>query len=378
MPPETVTTVPTELRWWRRIPYYRAVAVYVTLRLTTLAVTSIADIFTHHGLVSDLSNWDGVWFLRAVSHGYPSHLPMAAGHVLASPIALFPLFPLLIRTIADVTFLSASVVGLLISGVTGLGAVVAIGRLTNEFTDTERAERAALLFAVAPGGFVFNLIYNEGIVISLVALGLIALLRRRWLVAGALGALATAASPVGLVFVVCCAASSFVAVRRDRDWRSLFAPILAPTGFAAWMIYLWIHTGNVRAWQLTERGGWNSYPSLVYPFRIVGTFITNPLAPTMTGQILFFGTLLSVAGLVIAFRERLPFELLSYASCSVVLFAVSSPVGLRPRFVMLAFPLTIAVASRWSGRRFHLVVAGSVILLLLMTYETLTSFAVFP
>ncbi len=50
-----------------------------------------------------------------------------------------------------------------------------------------------------------------------------------------------------------------------RWWR----PLLAPLGFVAYMAYLWRHTGEPLAWRLTERGGWHSYPSLTYPFRIV-------------------------------------------------------------------------------------------------------------
>jgi hypothetical protein len=82
--------------------------------------------------------------------------------------------------------------------------------------------------------------------------------------------------------------------------------------------------------------------------------------------------------LVIAFRERMPFELLTYATVAVLFFAISSPVSLRPRFIMLVFPLTIAAATKWSGRKFCVVFAVSVVLLVLMTYETLTSYAVFP
>jgi hypothetical protein len=375
---EPAVTMLVARHWWQRIPYNRAVALYVLVRLATLLLVAMVDLFNHHGIVNDLSTWDGAWFLKAVYHGYPSHLPMAAGHVLANPIALFPLFPLLIRSLADVTQMSAPVIGLIVSAVAGLAAVIGVGKITNEYTTHDRAERAALLFAVAPGSFVFSLIYNEGIVITLAAIGLIALMRRRWLVAGAMGAVATLTSPVGLVFCICCAGAALVAIQRNREWRSLIAPALAPLGFVAYMVYLWIHTGNLRAWQLTERDGWNSFPSLLYPIRILGKFISNPLSPTMTGQMLFFGMVVSVILLVIAFRERMPFELLTYATVAVLFFAISSPVSLRPRFIMLVFPLTIAAATKWSGRKFCVVFAVSVVLLVLMTYETLTSYAVFP
>ena len=137
-------------------------------------------------------------------HGYPAHLPMAGGHVAANPIAFFPLFPLLVRAI-DLTGLPAGVVG---------------ARAQRRHRRDRRLRRRAswpadwpatapdcgprCCFAVFPGTFAFSLAYSEGIVITCVSLGLLALLDRRWWLAGVLGAVATAASPVALAFVVSC------------------------------------------------------------------------------------------------------------------------------------------------------------------------------
>ncbi|HUX03760.1 MAG TPA: mannosyltransferase family protein [Acidimicrobiales bacterium] len=362
------------IRW----PFATAVLTYLSVRVLTLATVLVADLFTHSGVIRDLSIWDGSWFLKAVEHGWPSQLPMAHGHVLANPVAFFPLLPLTIRALAAATPFSPAVAGLIVSALSGLTAVVAIGRLTEEFAGRQRAERAALLFAVAPGSFVFSLIYAEGLVLTFIALGLVALLRGRWWMAGVLGALASAASPVGLAFAVSCAVVAIVAIYRERAWSALLAPILAPTGFLAWMLYLWAHTHTLQAWRLTERGGWQSYPSLAYPWHIVTQFLFNPVSPTLTGHILFWGTVVSVLGVVVMFREHQPLAVLAYGISAVVMFAVSAPVGLRPRFVMLAFPIIIAAATRWTGWRYRLVLTASALVLALMSFETLSSYAVFP
>ena len=359
-------------------PFSRAVLAYLAARAFTLGVVALADLWTHHSWVSDLSTWDGAWFLKAVYHGWPSQLPIVNGHVGASPVAFFPLLPLVIRGLADVSGLGAATVGIIVSGVSGLGAVYAVGALTRHFAGVAKAERAALLFALSPGSFVFSLIYAEGLLIVFTALGLLALLQRRWLVAGVLGALASITSPVGLAFAASCAVTALVATWREREWQALVAPLLAPMGFVAWMFYLWRHTGTLMAWRETERHGWNSFPSLAYPFRILTKFLFNPLSPTMTGQILFWGTVVAIGLSVLMFRERQPLAVLAYGLSAVVLFAISSPVGLRPRFLMLAFPLTIAAATRWEGKKFAVALALSVAGLALMTIETLTSWAVFP
>ena len=53
-----------------------------------------------------LYRWDGKWFVKAATHGYPSQLPMHDGHVVSNTIAFFPVFPLVIRGLADITSIS--------------------------------------------------------------------------------------------------------------------------------------------------------------------------------------------------------------------------------------------------------------------------------
>lgn len=373
-----VASAPTRWARWARSPYAPGLALYGAARIVTLAAVAIGDLVRHHSFVGSLSTWDGAWFLRAADHGWPSHLPTVGGHVAGSPIAFFPLFPLLLRGLHEVTGLSTAVAGLWVSALSGAVAVVAVGRLARFVADEDVARRAAILFALSPGGFVFSLIYNEGIVIALSAAVLWALMTRRWLLAGALGALATGTSPAALILAGVAVWTAARAIHLRREWRALAAPAIIPAGFLAWTGYLWAHTGTPRAWQLTERGGWNSYPSLLYPVRVIGKFVTNPLSPTMTGQILVAGTVVAVAGLVLLYREHLSVELVLYSTLAVGLFAISAPVGLRPRFLMLVFPLVIAAAARWRGRAFLVVSSVSALGLVLMSVETLHSWAVFP
>ena len=353
--------------------------VYLAARGLTLLGLTVAKVFIHHdSLWSQLYRWDGKWFVHVVTRGYPSSLPLSHGHVAGSTIAFFPVFPLLIRGLSDLTTLEPVVAAEIISAVTGLMATLAVGMLTCQFAGEQKATRAALLFAVFPGTFAFSLMYSEGIAITCIALGLVALLRHRWWLAGLLGLVATATTPIALAFVVSCAWSAERAIRRDRTWPSLAAPVLAPLGFIAYMVYLWVHTGQLNAWRLAEQGGWKSYPSLAYPVHIVTTFLADPLRPTLTGQLLFAGTAITVVAAVVAIRQHQPGPVLIYGLLAAVIAAASAAVGLRPRFIMLAFPLIIAVATRLRGRAYDGVFALSLAGLGAMTYLELFSGAVFP
>ncbi len=368
----------SRVRRFRRWFLFWPVVAYLVARVVTVAALLVADVADHRGLAGQLAKWDGTWFLRAAAQGWPRHVPMAHGHVAASTIAFFPLFPIAIRWLSSATFLSPLLVGLFISAVTGLTAVVAIGLLVRRFAGSQRATRATLLFVLFPGTFVFSLVYSEGILLTCVALGLVALLERRWLLAGLLGLVATSTSPIALAFVLSCAWCAGWSAWRDRSFRPLVAPVLAPLGFVACMVWFWQHTGVLDAWTLTERGGWNSSPSLLYPLRVLATFVRNPLSPTMTGQILVAGTVVAVIGGVLAIRQRQPAPVLIYGLAAAALAAISSPVGLRPRFVMLAFPLVVAYGTRLRGRAYIGALVLSAGALLAMSALEFASWAVFP
>ena len=387
--PSTVDTLtaqdpcpPTKAHGWvrrvRRSFLFWPVVAYVAARVATVAALLVADGFDHRSLTGELARWDGTWFLRAAEQGWPRHLPMADGHVAANTVAFFPVFPLAIRWLSSATTLSPLAVGLTISAATGLTAVVAIGLLVRRFAGSRPATRATLLFVLFPGTFAFSLAYNEGIVLTCVALGLVALLERRWWLAGLLGLLATATSPIALAFVLSCAWCAGWAAWRDRSVRPLVAPVLAPLGFVAYMGWLWRHTGVLDAWRQTEQGGWHSSTSLSYPFHVLGTFARDPLRPTQTGQILVAGTAVAVIGAVLAIRQRQPAPVLIYGLAAAVLAAIASPVGLRPRFVMLAFPLVVAYGTRLRGRAYVGVLVASAALLVAMSWLEFASWAVFP
>jgi hypothetical protein len=354
------------------------VAAYVLARVVTLAALLVIDLVSHHSLSGRLARWDGTWFLQAAEQGWPRHLPMTNGHVAANTTAFFPVFPLAIRWLSLDGTLSPLVVGVVISGVTGLTAVVAIGLLVRRFAGSERAMRATLLFAVFPGTFAFSLVYAEGIVLTCIALGLVALLDRRWWLAGLLGLVASATSPIALAFFLSCAWCAGWAAWRDRSVRPLIAPVLAPLGFVAYMGWLWRHTGVLNAWRVTEQGGWRSTTSFSYPFHVLGTFVRNPLSPTLTGQILVVGTVVAVIGAVLAIRQRQPAPVLIYGIAAAGLAAIASPVGLRPRFIMLAFPLVVAYGTRLRGRAYTGALVVSIASLVAMTALEFVSWAVFP
>jgi hypothetical protein len=356
----------------------RPIVIYLASRVVTLAALAIATPFSHDSILGEINLWDSRWFIRAAQFGWPSHLPHVDGHVAGNTIAFFPLFPLTIRWLSSLTGLSLLTSGIIISATTGLTAIVGVWALVRHYTDQAAADRATLLVAMFPGTFVLSMVYSEGIVVTCLAFGLLALLQRRWLLAGILGLLATATSPIALAFEVSCLWCAYQEIARSRNWRALTAPVLAPLGFVAYQVWLWAHTGNLLAWRLTERGGWKSYPSLAWPIHLVVLFVRDPISTNRQQDLLFVGVVVTAVAVMVALRSRMPMPMLLYGLSAALLAFVAAPVGLRPRFIFLAFPLIIAVGTWLRGKAYVAVLAASTLLLGVLMAYTVISFTIFP
>src|SRR5207253_1167110 len=121
-------------------------------------------------------------------------------------------------------------------------------RLLARIWGREVADRGTALFCFFPGSFVLSMVYSEPLMLALAIGCLLALLDRRWLVAGVLAGLATGVRPNAVALVAACAWAAAVAIVKRREWRALVAPLLAPAGLVAFFAFLWARTGRPDAW----------------------------------------------------------------------------------------------------------------------------------
>ncbi|MCZ7627603.1 MAG: mannosyltransferase family protein [Microthrixaceae bacterium] len=178
-----------------------------------------------------LTSWDGYYYLDIAENGYPDHVPTtSAGETAQSSVSFFPLYPALTAAADAVTPGSAVTAALLITTTAAFAAMLLLRELVRSISGTQAAERAAIMFAVFPGAFVFSFAYTEALVLALSMGALLAVRRGRWLIAGVLAALATATRPDAVVLMFPLAWSAYRAIRTDHDWRALLAPALAPVG----------------------------------------------------------------------------------------------------------------------------------------------------
>ncbi|MBP9918118.1 MAG: hypothetical protein KBF43_05965, partial [Dermatophilaceae bacterium] len=105
--------------------------------------------------------WDGEWYDKIATSGYPATLPLdAAGGVQQNPWAFYPVFPLLSRAVMFVTGLPFTVVGSTVALVLGFGAAVALGTLVKDSIGRSGALAVVTVYAVFPSSPALQLAYT--------------------------------------------------------------------------------------------------------------------------------------------------------------------------------------------------------------------------
>lgn len=373
---EPVTVVPPRLR--RPAGLALPLAAFAASRLLTLAATGLAVVHKSGLTALDaFRTWDSVWYVNAAADGYPHHVPPGIDGAAQSTLGFFPLLPLLVRGVGRTTGLPYWVSGLVVTTVCSAAAVVAVWLFARHLVGEAAADRAATLFAFFPGAMVFGFVYAEPLLVALAAGCLMALLRRQWVLAGVLAALASAARPTGIILAVCCAVEAGRVVMARRAWRAMAAPALAPLGLVAFFGFLHHHTGDARAYMDSQQRGWGQKLDLGDPIHQISAVLARPWADK--------NMLVAVAGMafivgcgILLVRLRPPLAVLIYTGGVVAMAVFSVTTGAHPRFVLVAFPLFVALGARLRGAAFTCVVSLSAVLLVVLTVVTVTTVYVTP
>ena len=344
-----------------------AALVYIATRVLLLVVAVANGSLRHAGLLNELSWWDGLLYRQLAHNGYPALVP----HV-RSTLGFFPLFPLVMWPLGHAiawgtsqSFVTGlSIAGLIISGIGGLIMTVLVQKLATDWWGEHAGRRAVVLFCLFPGSVVFSMVYAEGIALPLAAGCILALQRRRWLLAGVLAGIATAVEPEAVVLVGVCAVSAIVELRRrgfTLGRRSLVAPLLSVTGVGGFAIYLWVHTGTPFAYTDAQRYGWNEKAD---PFALVHLTrsLLNEISfshfnhPTINLNLVvgLAGALLLIVAWVLLLRIRRTVSIEAFVwTLGVTYLAVTSEyTPPNPRLLITAFPAVIVPAYYLRGRAF--------------------------
>jgi hypothetical protein len=274
---------------------------------------------------------DGLWFRAIALDWYDRH--DGVGGIAEYPF--FPLFPgaggLLVRLGLPLT--------VALAGLSWAGALVAMAGarlLAQRHLGAGAARLTPWVIALAPGALSLVLGYSDSFYLAALIWAVLAADQRRWWLAGALAAAATASRPNGAIAMFAVVAVAIGLGAKRRDFVALILPSML--FLLAWMAYLWQTTGDALLFW-TAKSGWVE--------KTVVEFVSDPLEQRLA---LFHMAWLAIflVPYLMRFRRQPP------AWAVVVVLGVLPALALGvvgvARYAILAFPLPIAAADLLSER----------------------------
>ncbi|MCA1274886.1 hypothetical protein LCE32_33445 [Streptomyces sp. 7G] len=294
--------------------------------------------------------WDSVWYQRIAEHGYRYTVTLPDGSV-HSDLAFFPLLPALERAVSAVTPLTLGGAGLLVAWTAGLLAAWGIFAVGSRLRGRRTGVVLAALWGVYPTAFVQSMAYTETLFTALAAWALYAVLKGRWIVAGALCVLAGLTRPSAAALIAALAITAAVTLVREyrderrvgpvlrRNARMIAGVALAPLGWLAYVVFVAVREGSPVAYFDVQAQWGNNIDG----GRALAAFIAGLPWPAALGLCAALGLLGWLV--VLCVRQRQPLPVLVYAITIVVISLIGAGYfGSRPRLMMPAFPLLLPPA----------------------------------
>ena len=312
---------------------------------------------------------DANFYLNIAAHGYPARLPSPwDGSPAAGRAAFFPFFSLLIRLASYLTGGDYLIAGLIVSVLSGAASAVGVWALAARVRDRWVADRAVILYCMFPGAMTFGMLYSEPLGVAIGAAALLALVNRRWLLAGILGAIGTAERPTLIIFAVVSGIAAVQAIWTRRDWQALLAPALTPLGILAFFGYLGHQYHDYAFWFRVEHAGWNEHVDWgVHTLRMVFWMDPGTTKYTVFNLVLIIMFIAAVAGIAMTLAARLPLPVTLFGILVVLMCVISYGQSTKPRFVWSGFTLFIGAAAKLPRVIYWPVVALSAAALVFLT-----------
>ena len=371
--------------WWLQVS-----AIYAAARLVSACIFMAAAL--HQGpnpwfpAAPDYWNfiniWDARWYGEIIATGYPSVLPTdAAGNVQENTWAFYPLFPSLAGGLSGLTGLSPAASLTLIATVAGWGAALAVYSLFRDKAPHASSLWAVAFVAVFPVSAVLQVPYAESLSLLLLAMALLLVVRRQYLLAVPVVVLLCLSRPVGVPFAAM--VGIVLVLRVVEHFRSApsgasnpgpqpanapvrelaaLAGLSAAAGISAllWPAAAWVATGDPQAYTKTETV-WRGHDLVPFkPWFDTGVELFGPvlgiLAPFVF--VALFGALLFLPPVV-----RLGVELRLWCACYMgYLVVFLHPQTSTFRMLLPLFPLALAAALLSRSRAYR----GTVVVMFLL------------
>ncbi len=301
-------------------------------------------------LFDAFSRWDGYRYLAIAANGYPASDQASA--------AFFPLYPLLVRSLAVLTGgvqgAHLEIAAVVVSNVALLAAVTALIALCRLDYGAPAASRAAWYLLLFPTSFFLSAVYADSLFLALSLGAMLCARRDRWLLAGVLAGLATLTRPFGFVVAIPIAVEAVLRWREGErpslSWRPIAGLAIVPLALGAYMAWLGGHFGDPLAfvhaqagWHRSLSGPWEGF------FRTLSGRLTLNLLPHSAVDLV---AAILTLGLVVAGWKLLRPSYALFLTALVLLPLSTGTLGSLMRFDAGFFPIFVILALAGRSRAF--------------------------
>ncbi len=331
-----------------------------------------SEIFlTNSGLpawIWSFANFDGVHYLTIAKSGYSAQFTQV----------FFPLFPILLGLVDKILFFVNPIInGLLISNFCFLISLLIFSRLLSIDYKSDHIKWMILFVLIIPTSFYFGGLYTESFFFLFVISSFLAARKKRWWLSGILGALASATRLVGIFLLPALLwewwEPNKLKIKNEKlkmtiknskiskyyynilhtAYYILHTPIfyLVPLGLVAYMVYLqiafgdWLYFWHVQPVFGADRSGSSIIllPQVIWRYIKILTSIPIAKESFWIPLLELTSTISAIVLLVIAHIRKVRLSYLIFSWLAVLTPTMTGTFSSMPRYILVAFPIFIAL-----------------------------------
>ena len=327
------------------------------VRLVIMGMMATANGYTLHSL---FYRWDAEYYVSIARDGYFAITePVVEVPVYERSLAFFPGFPYLLRglhaVLHPITGLHHETIAYGVNFLLGVVMIAGVMALVNRIPSmnhwgakTQRARiLAAILISGVPMGITFNMAYSESLFGALSIWALVAIMDRRWLLAGLL-VFATGLTRIPAVDVMLVLFLAVLTTDR-KNWRGWLATLLSPLGL---LWYLWWSSSyltHIGGYFGMQREGWNSafdWGIATWKFATFTMFASREL-----GYFLSVAVMIAFVFIVAGSFRKLPWQIWVFSAAVAANILLSDGImHSRPRLLIPAYLLLLPLVFFFARR----------------------------
>jgi len=296
------------------------------------------------------ANFDGVHYLTIANLGYSAQYTQV----------FFPFYPLLIAFFSKLLpFLNPLIIALFLSNIIFLFMIIILQKLLELDYKKKSIRKMIIFLLVFPTSFFFGSVYTESLFLFLVISAFYAARKKQWILAGVLGALASATRLVGIFLLPALFWEWCINRFKDQKLNKIlfsishfrFSPIvyLVPLGLISYMLYLqfqfgdWLYFWHAQPVFGAERSG----NSIVFLPQVLWRYAKILTSFPLTMEIFWIPflelvfTLGAIICLIYAHIKKVRLSYLIFSWFAVIIPTLTGTLSSMPRYVLCAFPIFI-------------------------------------